>query len=168
MADQNQETTPQNPAPTGAEVTPAAATVPEPGGGAATVEDEMVTMSKKDRDALVAARDRSNETASQQSNFIEQIAREKGINEFLTTNKEKYPDLSADDLSHVDDPADLETEAARVQQRLDTHAQAKILEIENSAVPKITPEQQAEIEADAAKNPGAKSWSKVLAGRMQR
>lgn len=169
MADSNQVTTPQDPAPTDTTAQPVLpATEPEKGGGAATGDDERIELSKEDYNNLIAARDRSNNTVSEQSNFIESLARERGINDFLTANKEKYPDLSADDLTHVDDPRDLETEAARVQRRLEDHAQAKLLEIENSATPRITPEQLAEIEAQAEKNPSADSMSRVIAARMQR
>jgi|SRR5687768_9438523 len=173
MAEQNQETTPPNAGatdglPQGGEqppVTPAA-TNPPKAGDAATHDDDVITLPKKDYQNLISQRDGNHETAAQQSAFIESIAREKGINQFLTDNKDKYPDVGLEDLSHVEDPESLEREAIRIQKRLEDHAQAKILSIENPETPRITPEQRAQAEADLAKNPDAKSLEKMIAGRM--
>lgn len=173
MAEANQNTEPQNPGGTGGDQPggqpPAdqpTVTPPQNGGGAASGDDEMVTMSKADRDALVAARDRANNTVQDQSGFIESMAQKEGITNFLKDNKQKYPDLSFDDLKHIEDPADLDNEAARLQRRLEDHAQSKILEIENHQPPQETAEQRAQREAELRKNPSPESHLAFLAGRL--
>lgn len=154
------EGTPPAPAP--------AATDPVKDDGAASGDDEMVTMSKKDRDALVAARDRNHERANSADAFIESMAQERGINQFLKDNAEKYPDITFDDLKHVADPDELADEADRIQTRLQSHAQSKILEIENGTPPTISPEELAQVEKEARDNPGPGQFAKVLAARMRR
>lgn len=173
MAEPNQQTAPQNPGGTDGNpggqppVDNPAATPPQKGGGSATQDDDQVTLSKEDYNNLIGQRDRSNQTVDDQNNFIESIAQERGINQFLKDNAEKYPDLSYEDLKHVDDPSQLDTEAARLQSRLEAHAQAKLLEIENHKPPQETPEQRAQREAELAKNPSRDSHEKWLAGRLK-
>lgn len=170
MAEPNQPTEPQNPGGTGGEPgsNPPAptATPPQKGGGPATQDDDQVTLSKEDYNNLIGQRDRSNNTIDQQSSFIETIAQERAINQFLADNKEKYPDLTLDDLRYAESPEDLEKEAARVQRRLEDHAQAKLLEIENHQPPQETPDQRAARLADLRKNPGPASHLAYLEDKL--
>lgn len=171
MAETDQNTTPQNPGGTGnipgtQPPVSSPATPPQNGGGAASGDEETVTLKKTDYNNLIGQRDSSNNELSSAMSYIENDAREKAVNKFLTTNKEKYPDLSTEDLSHVDDPQMLETEATRLQTRLQQHAQSKILEIENHQTPRESAEDRAAREAEAAKNPSLLGYESVLAGRL--
>jgi hypothetical protein len=166
--EENPKTDPQNPGATGdGGQTPPAATNQNDGGGAATDGDEMISVKKSDYNNLISARDRNFDDAARQSAFIESMAQEKGINTFLNDNKDKYPDLTFEDLKHVEDPADLEEVASRMQRRLEDHAQSKILNIENPKPPTMSPEDRAAKEAEIMKNGGPDAWEKVLALRMQ-
>lgn len=138
------------------------------GQGSATGEpgDETITLKKSDYNNLISKRDSNHQQLDDANSFIESIAQERGINNFLQENKEKYPDIAFDDLAHVTDPADLEKEADRLQTRLQKHAQDKLLEIENAGPPRETPDQRAAREAELAKNPGRGSLEQVIAGRL--
>ena len=173
MTEINQETGSPAPVETGgkpAEGTPPAApaaTPPSKGSDTATGDEETITLKKADYNNLVGGRDRSNEELSGALSYIERQAQKDGIEKFLKDNGKDYPDLSYDDLSHVEDPRTLEAEAKRIQTRLQDHAQSKILEIENHRPPQETADQRATREAELAKNPSNDAWEKVLEGRMR-
>jgi hypothetical protein len=173
MADTDQNTVPQNPGGTGEgsggqpPAVPPVATPPEKGSGAASDDNKTVTLNKDDYNKLVGQRDSNHEELSTAMSYIEGQARKDGIDKFLKDSKNDYPDLSPDDLSHVDDPRLLETEAKRLQTRLQEHAQAKILEIENPQPFRESAEARTAREAELAKTPGTDAWAKVLEGRMR-
>lgn len=132
-------TDPVEPGTGGGENPPTATPTAEPTQPVAT-EEAPVTLSQKDYKALVAARDRANNANEQQASFINTLAQERGISQFLESNKTKYPDLTMADLIHVEDPADLEAEATRVQKRLEDAVQNKLLDVQKADVPAISPE----------------------------
>jgi hypothetical protein len=177
MADKDLQTDPQNPAGTGGgEPTPPTATPPNNGGGSATgnQNDQFTTpdgfklVKEDDYNKLVSQRDGNHQQASNSDAFVEQIARERAIDSFLKENQQKYPDLTADDLSHISSPEDLDTEAARIQRRLEDHTQNKLLELENAKPPKMTQEEKQAKLDELAKNGSPASLEKALALELGR
>lgn len=165
------QTSPQVPSGTSGEpAAPVAPAVPEAtptdkGSGEATPVDKKVELSEKDYKKLVSERDKANG----QRDFINQIAQERFTDDFLKDNADKYPDLTREDLSHVwGDEAEFHAEAARIQDRLQKHAQAKLLDIENPTPHRESPEDRTAREAELAKTGGRDALAKVFAGRMQR
>lgn len=158
MPPKDDSTASQDPVQTGDGNTPPAATAPQ-GSDAATTSEESITLPKKDYNNLLSSRDSNFNNAAeaaaaleQQSAFIEQLAAKEGINQFLNDHKSDYPDLTYDDLKHIDSPEALEAEAQRLQRRLEDHAQNKILAIENPKAPSLSPEQRAAKMAELKKN----------------
>lgn len=141
------QTPPQTPPPTGDAPAPTAPEVPS-GDGA---PDETVTVSKKVLEGLrksnkdlLSQRDRENGMRNQSEAFLGEIAQERHIDSFLSEKKDKYPDLTRDDLMHVDDPDLLEAVADRLQNRISEAAQKRLMEIQNPATPKLSPEDKAQ------------------------
>lgn len=150
----------------GGEKAPAVTPSDKKGGGAATSDtDETVTIPKKDYNNLIGQRDRANESNQGKDAFLEQLAQERTTEQFLSDNKEKYPDLTKDDLSHVWDPDQLETEAKRVQQRLEGHAQAKLADLENDSTPPMPAAEKAQ-KLDEMRNKGQNNFGRMLDLRM--
>lgn len=175
MPDEKPQTAPQStPAGPGDGTTPPAATPAPDGSGAAPVDDEMVTIRKSDLKNLQSTRDRNYEDKTQLAERLDEFeaieesrAQKEGITEFLSSNKEKYPDLTFEDLKYVTDPTKLEQEADRLQRRLEDHTQAKILDIEQHGhTPRLSPEQRAEREAELKKKGGPAALEEAIALRM--
>lgn len=143
------------------------ASQPPTNGAGATPDEETVTLKKKDYNNLLSQRDKANNDKQSQDAFLGEIAQERYISDFLAKNKEKYPDISAEDLKHVLDPEQMDAEAARLQDRLNSHAQAKLLEIENPTPVRETPDERNAREAELKKKPGKDTLAKVFAGRMR-
>lgn len=141
MANDSPTTDPQNPGATDDDAPASPAATNSQGGGAATDDEEVVTLKKSDYKNLVSARDRANENDRTSQEFLEEIAAERSIKAFLKENKEKFPDVKFADLQHAT-PATLEAEAARVQRRLEDHAQNRIMNIEKATAPVLSPEQR--------------------------
>jgi hypothetical protein len=109
--------------------------------------DESITLTKKDYNNLISQRDKATNAARSsegQQAFLESLAQEKSVKDFLNENKDSYPDLNPEDLSHVWDPDQLKDEADRIQRRLQDHAQAKIMSVEQSTAPVLSPVERAE------------------------
>lgn len=166
MADGDNPQTPpnENPGETGGDQP--AATPPEGQPEAATKENESVTLSKEDYKNLVSQRDRANNQASENDAFVEQIAKERGIDAFLEENKKDFPDLTRDDLMHVGYPGEdneiLIEEAKRVQSRLADHVQAKLLDVQQTSAPVLSPEERAQRLKQLKKNPSANSFDEMV------
>lgn len=158
----------EQPAPgTGEGNTPPPAT--PPADPPATNEDETVTVKKSDYDNLVSQRDRANEAAKSakgQEAFVEQLAQERSIKEFLKDNKKDFPDLKPSDLAHVWDPDQIKPEAERLQRRLQDHAQARLDSIEQTTAPVLSPQERAEKLAQLKKNPGPKAFDAMVGVKM--
>lgn len=99
--------------------------------------DETVTLSKKDHSELVSQRDRANEeirklkeSGNSENDLMYEIAKERGIDQFLKENKEKYPDVTADDLKFLDDPEQLEAAASHLQSTINDRVQKKLSDVQ--------------------------------------
>ncbi len=155
------------PAPEPGKETPGA--TPPKGGAPATNEDGTVTLSAQDYKNLVSQRDKANNAAKSnegQEAFIEQMAQERAIKDFLKTNKKDYPDLTSADLAHIWDPEQLKPEADRLQRRLQDHAQSKLESIENTPVPVLSPQQRKEQEDQLKKNKPSDAFEQMVNLRM--
>jgi hypothetical protein len=138
------KTDPQNPAPTDGNTPPA--TDPK-GKGTATDGDEVVTLKKSDYNKLVSQRDRNAEQLRQnsaQDAFVMELAVERTINKFLTENKDKFPDLTAEDLMNVDDPDELDAVATRIQNNISKKVQEKLESVQIKETPKLSEQERAE------------------------
>lgn len=183
MPELNPQTAPtEAPAGTGDGSTPPAATPPTTAPGAATENPSATPPAADPVKPVVAQRDKANEEKRQLQSendemrerieFLESVANEnikkEAIGKFLTENKEKYPDLTFDDLSHIRTFEEMETEADRLQRRLQDHAQAKILEIEqNPQGPPLSPEQRAEKEKQLMEQGGKSALAGAIALRLR-
>ena len=156
MAESSQQTDPQNnPGATGGEPQGDPAATNPKGGGSATGDSDQVTLSQEDYQNLVAARDRANEAArgnEGSEEFLLTLAKEREIGSFLKEHAEKYPDVSSEDLMHLDDPGQLEAEATRLQTRYEDIVQKKLHDVQiadNS--PRLTDEERSQ-QIDALRN----------------
>ena len=139
------KTPPENPVQTGDEGnTPPAATPPAKDSGAATEGDKTVTLKESDYKNLVSQRDRNANEATANQEFMLTLAKEREIDSFLEKNKEKYPDVTRADLMYLDDPDALEEAATAMQRRLEDHVQAKLLDVEKTNAPILSPEERKE------------------------
>lgn len=116
---------------------------------AATGEQtESVTLSQKDYNELIAQRDRANENLKKSGgtdDLVLEMYKEKEISSFLKTNAEKYPDVEPDDLMYLDDPAQMDEAAAKMQRRVEDRAQKKLAEIQVADnTPRLTEQQKSE------------------------
>lgn len=154
---------PKNPAPDDG------ANQPKGKGSATPGDDETVTLKKSDYNNLIGQRDTANNDLKGQSAFINQLAQERYIGEFLKDNAEDYPDLEPEDLAHVwGEDEDFHKEAKRLQARYERVTQKKLHDIENPPTPpRESPESQANREAELAKKPGRNALAEVFRGRMK-
>ena len=172
MPELEPQTDPQLPAGTGSEN---AGGNPAPNGGGSATDDETVTLSKKDYAALVGDRDRNAEDhkkargeLEESQEFLNYLARKEFVSDFLTNNKEKYPDITAEDLQYAT-PETVEEEAQRIQRRLEDHTQAKILDIEkNGSQPRLSEDEVAARLEQLKKTPGAAALTEAHRLRLSR
>lgn len=152
--------------PAGTDAQPAAATHAPTSTPPATdvnaIPEGFELIRTEDKKNLISARDRANNATDQQAVAVNTLMKERGITKFLDSNKQKYPDLKFEDLSHVDDPDDLEAEADRIQARIQDAVQAKLLDVQKTEAPLLSPEQRTEQENKLKKNPDKFSFSKML------
>lgn len=171
MADGNDpQTVPTPPAATDGQaphVQAPAATTQSNGGGTATGEEETITLKQSDYKNLISQRDKNAEASRSSEEFVMNLAKEREIDSFLTVNKEKYSDVSRDDLMHLSDPDDLEKEAERVQRRFDDVVQKKLMDVQRTTAPIMSPEQRSEAEKQLKANPTRDSFDKMLDMRSQ-
>lgn len=116
----------------------------------ASDDAEQVTLSSKDYKELVSQRDRANEELRKKSDnntsddLLYDIAKERGIDAFLQDNADKYPDVQRDDLIYIDDPAQLEAAASRIQTRMKEAVQKKLTDVQIAdSRPKLSNEDRA-------------------------
>lgn len=164
MSDQVPTTPEATPDATGADS--AAATTQQ---GASGATDDTVTLSQEDYKNLIAARDRANndkndltESVMSIQEQLEANAKRDAINEFLKDNKEKYPDLTSDDLASVSSPDDLAAHAERMQRRLEDVVQKRLLDVQKVDQPVVTPEERAEAEKRLKANPSKSSFQDMI------
>lgn len=159
MAESGQQTDPQNnPGATGGEPKGDPAATNPTDGGAATGDSDQITLSREDYQNLVAQRDRANETARANEGseeFLITLAKEREIGSFLKENKKDYPDVTAEDLMHLDDPTQLEAEATRLQKRYEDIVQKKLHDVQVADnTPRLSDEER-EKQIDSLRNSGA-------------
>lgn len=113
----------------------------------ASGDDEQVTLSVKDYKNLQSQRDSANEklkkyesaksddddddsSNSPYDNKLVDILKEREIDNFLNDNKEKYPDISREDLMFLDDPDKLDKAANHLQTSINEKVQQKISNVQ--------------------------------------
>lgn len=146
--------------------TPPAVTPQTKDDGAANGGEKTITLSEKDYKNLVAQRDRNAEEARQSSDFVETLAKEREIDGFLAANKDKFPDVTRDDLMHLEDPTLLESEAQRMQTRFQTVVQDKLKQMEITTPPALSAADKAAREKALKKDPQKDSFEKMAELRM--
>lgn len=144
------------------------ATPPAPTTPPAT-DDETVTLSKKDYSNLIAQRDRANNDKSDLNDTVLTLAEEREeriksqmIGDFLEKNKEKYPDLTIEDLMAAGSPEELDTLAVKRQRRYEDVVQEKLLKVQKTTAPILSPEEKAEELKRLKANPGSSSFQRAL------
>lgn len=170
MSDTSSKTPPVEP---GATDPSGSATNPDGKGGA--TEDETVTLSKKDYNNLIAQRDRANNTNKEDQDLLASLAQDKDyrekveyIDDWLESNKEKYPDVTRDDLLFISDPDQIETAAKKRQRRYEDVLQDKLKSVQKAKLPVLTPEQREQEEKKLKENPSKGAFGKMLSLRTQR
>ncbi len=165
MAESTPQTPQGNPDETGkpdANQTPA--TQPQKDAGAATGDEDKVTLSKKDYQNLVSQRDKGNERARATENWVMQAAMKEDINTFLNNpeNKTKFPDVETSDLMDAEDEEDFEKLAAQTQNRIDKAANRRIGDIQKTETPTISPQEKAERLKKLKETPGSAAFQEML------
>lgn len=146
MAD-DQGTPPAAPAGTGdGTQTPPAATQtpPKEPAGASGGDEETITLKKSDYNNLVSQRDRANNTSAATEAWVMEQAKKQDVRAFIKENKDKYPDVSLDDLMAAEDEEELPKIAERTQRRIDDAVQSKLKMLNSATAPELSPEQRAE------------------------
>lgn len=125
-------------------------------------DDKTVTLSETDYKNLIAQRDRANNANSDLEDSVTDILKEREINKFLTSNKEKFPDVTADDLMIASSPDELEAVATKQQRRIEDAVQAKLLSTQKATAPVLSPQERAAELEKLKKNPGSGSFGRML------
>jgi hypothetical protein len=168
MGDNTPPAPANDPAPTGGEPSP---TAPEPSKDPQAAPDETVTIPKSEYEGLqksnkdlLSQRDRNAEESKSKDDFLNQLAAERFIDDFLgkEENKKKFPDVKRDDLVGVSSPDDVEELAGNIQRRLDDHAQAKLESVQNTTAPVLSPQERAEKEKALKQSNDPKAFEKMV------
>lgn len=149
----------QDPGATGAD--PAAATNPQ-GSDGATDDSKTVTLSESDYKNLISQRDRANNNNVESESFLLTLAKEREIDTFLEQHKADYPDLTRDDLMSADDPAELEELAKSRQEAIERVVQKRLLDVQVSTAPQLSPQEKAAKLKALKQNPGSSSFQEML------
>lgn len=170
MSEISQKTDAQNPGATGGDNP--AATNPQggaPATGDTTIPEGFELIRTEDKNNLISARDRATnangelgETVATLAQEREERAKKELIGEFLESNKEKYPDLTTDDLMSASSPEELDDLAAKRQRRYEDIVQEKLLKVQKTSDPILSPEQKAEKLKTLKENPGSSSFQSML------
>lgn len=161
--DDPSKTPPQDPDATASK--PPAATNPK-GSAGATVED-TITLKKEDYQNLISQRDRANNLSSESDEYVQNLAKKESIGDFLKENAEKYPDVTTDDLLVATSPEELEKLAISRQSRVDEIVQKKLLDVQVSNAPVLSPEERAEKIRQLKANPSSGSFQEMVNIRSQ-
>ena len=89
------------------------------------------------------------------------------IGDFLEKNKEKYPDLTTDDLMVAGSPEELEAVAIKRQRRYEDVVQEKLLKVQKAEAPVLSPEDRATELKKLKENPGKGSFGRFLELQQQ-
>lgn len=129
---------------------------------AATDDDEMVTISKKDYKKLQSQRDGNHERARQTELQVAMMMLEKDANKFLADNKNEFPDVKAEDLFDAEDEEDFKKLAGQTQSRIDEAAQRRLGDLQRSTTPTLSPQEKAAQLKKLKDNPGSSSFQQML------
>lgn len=149
MADgDNPQTPPNDPAGTGGDNTPAAPQEPNGQGGA---PDEMVSVPKSKLDGLeksnkdlLSQRDKNANELAGKDEFLLTIAKEREIDGFISSNKDKFPDVTRDDLMLASSMEEVEQLAGQQQKRFDEVVQKKLRDVQSTTAPILSPEERSQ------------------------
>lgn len=158
MAEEKSQTPPTEPVEPGQEP----ATPPEQVPGAATDDDDVVEIKKGDLKKLQSQRDSNHERARKTEYQVAMIMLEKDANKFLDTNKEKFPDVKAEDLFDAEDEEDFEKLAGQTQARIDEAAQRRLGDLQKSTTPTLSPQEKSAQLKKLKETPGSPSFQKML------
>ena len=166
MAEESQQTSP-NTNPEGTDdgnQTPPAATQPQGQSGAATDDDEVVTLKKSDYNNLVSQRDSNHNRAAATEQYVMEMAQKEDIKGFLSdpANAGKFPDVEVEDLMDATSPEDFEKLAGQTQARIDKAANRRLADIQKVEAPALSPDEKAAQLKKLKAQPGSKSFQKML------
>lgn len=130
--------------------------------GAATDDDQKVTLSKEDYNNLISQRDKNHERSRQTEYQVAVMLQKEDIKEFLSENKEKFPDVKVEDLLDADTPEEFERYAGQTQARIDDAAQRRLGDLQRVQTPTLTPQEKAAEMKKLKDNPGSQSFQKFL------
>lgn len=140
--------------------TPPQGTPTAPEGSAIPEGFELIRT--EDKNNLISARDRSNNATSELEDSVTDILKEREINKFLESNKDKFPDITVDDLMLANSPEQLEELAAKQQRRVEDAVQKKLLEVQKADAPVLSPQERAAELKKLKDNPGSGSFGRML------
>lgn len=148
-------------------------TATQPSGDPSATEDTVV-LKKDDYNKLISQRDTANNTNRKNDDLLASVvARQERtekiefIDDFLESNKDKYPDLKREDLMSLTDPDDAEKLAAQMQRRIEDAVQDKLKNVQVATTPTISPEDRDKKLAALKKNPGKRGFGEMLRLRQQ-
>lgn len=150
------------PAAPGTDGTPPAATPPATPANPPATDDDVITLKKDDYNNLISQRDRNHQLSQDSEGYVATLAKREGIDEFLGEHKSDFPDVTRDDLMHLDDPEALEAEAKRIQRRYEDVVQKKLLDVQKADIPVMSPEDRAAELDRLKKNPSSGSFQRYL------
>lgn len=140
------------------------ATPPSEVPGAATDDDEVVQITKKDLKKLQSQRDSNHERARQTEYQVALMLQKDDIKSFLSDpeNKAKFPDVEVDDLLDAESEEDFEKLAGQTQARVDKAAQRRLGDLQKVGTPTLSPKEKAAELKRLKENPGSASFQKML------
>ena len=135
----------------------------------AATDDDTVTLSKTDYNNLIGQRDRANDGFSKLGETVttlqarqDEADKKEFLSDFLESNKETYPDLTVDDLMTVGSPDEVEELAKAKQRRYEDVVQDRLLKVQRTDAPILSPEDAAAKLDELKKNPQKGSFGKFL------
>lgn len=81
-------------------------------------------------------------SSGESDEMVRYLAWKDAANDFLSSNKQQYPDVELSDLESASSPEELKTIAEKTQDRINAAAQRRIQEEQKATAPEITPEQR--------------------------
>lgn len=140
--------------------TPPKSTAPVTEGN--TIPEGFELIRTEDKTNLISARDRANNISADSEGYVATLAKREGIDDFLKEHTTDYPDVTRDDLMHLDDPEALDAEAKRIQRRLEDAVQKKLMDVQQAGTPTLSPEDRAAELDRLKKNPSSGSFQRYL------
>ena len=166
MAEETPQT-PQTPASGTEGVEPKATQVAKTDGAAPDDDDEVVTIKKSSLKKLQSDSTKNFERIRSTEYQVALMAQKADIKEYLTANKEKFPDVETDDLLDAESEEDFEKLAGQTQARIDKAAQRKLGDLQKVQIPTISPKDKAARLEQLKESPGSASFQEMLALQSQ-